>query len=179
MVSAYALERTQAAGHSYAMMLDDMDICQLLPLRGDQYEQGVSRDLRTRSRQRTNVLVQIEVPDYERQWSHDRSTLLTHPPGQTDSFIMYIKSTLVLSQVKNFNLRFRARFYAGDASMHSPSSSPNDKPDTLDPRDTPAFQELDHLVTSFRSSFPAHLRNPVQDDMLDAYLYSASCAAHL
>lgn len=38
---AYALERQQGAGNSFAMVLDDLDICQLLPLRGDQYEQGV------------------------------------------------------------------------------------------------------------------------------------------
>lgn len=39
---AYALERQQAAGNSFAMVLDDQDICQLLPLRADQFEQGVS-----------------------------------------------------------------------------------------------------------------------------------------
>lgn len=39
--TAYALERQQAAGNSFAMVLDDADVCQLLPLRGDQYEQGV------------------------------------------------------------------------------------------------------------------------------------------
>ena len=115
----------------------------------------------------------------ERQWSHDRHMLLVHPPNQTDSFTLFIKSCILISQVKNFNLRFRGRYFAGDVAMYSPSSSPADGPDTFDPRDTPAFQELDHLVTSFRSSFPVHLRNPVQDDMMDAYLYSASCGAHL
>ena len=39
---AYVLERTQAASNIYAMTLDDLDVCQLLPLRGDQFEQGVS-----------------------------------------------------------------------------------------------------------------------------------------
>ena len=38
---AYAIERQQAAGNSFAMTLDDMDIYQLLPVRGDQFEQGV------------------------------------------------------------------------------------------------------------------------------------------
>ncbi|PSR71406.1 hypothetical protein PHLCEN_2v12673 [Hermanssonia centrifuga] len=143
------------------MVLDDMDICQLLPLRGDQYERGLS------------------VPVDDRQWSHDRKMLLNHPHNQIDSFILYIKSTILMSHVKNFNLRFRGRYFAGDASMYSPSSSPASEPDRFDPRDTQAFQELDHYVTSFKGSFPAHMRNPVQDEMVDSYLYTAHCAAHL
>lgn len=39
---AYVLERTHAAGTVYAMTLDDLDICQMLPVRGDQFDQGVS-----------------------------------------------------------------------------------------------------------------------------------------
>jgi hypothetical protein len=46
-VSAYALERQQAAGNSFAMVLDDLDVYQLLPLRIDQYEQGVRRNCLT------------------------------------------------------------------------------------------------------------------------------------
>lgn len=40
---AYAMERQQACGNSFAMALDDLDVCQLLPLCGDSYEQGVIR----------------------------------------------------------------------------------------------------------------------------------------
>ena len=29
-------------GTVYAMTLDDLDICQMLPVRGDQFDQGVS-----------------------------------------------------------------------------------------------------------------------------------------
>ncbi|KAJ3530808.1 hypothetical protein NM688_g7659 [Phlebia brevispora] len=158
---AYSMERHHASGNSFAMVLDDMDICQLLPLRGDQYEQGIS------------------VPPDERQWSHDRHMFLNHPPNQTDSFILFIKGAILLSHVKNFNLRFRGRYFAGDAAMYSPSGSPADEPDKLDPRDTSAFQELDHLVTSFRQSWPPNFRNPVQDEMVDPYLFAASCGACL
>ncbi len=105
--------------------------------------------------------------------------LLYHPPTQTDSFILFIKASILLSQVKNFNLRFRGRYFSGDAAMYSPSGSPTDKPDKLDPRDTQAFQELDHITMSFRQTWPGNFRNPVQDEMIDAYLYSASCAACL
>ena len=105
--------------------------------------------------------------------------LLKHPSNQTDSFILFIKSIILVSHVKNFNIRFRGRYFAGDAALYSPSNSPGNAPDNFDPRDTPAFQEIDHLVNSFRPSFPPHLRNPVQDEMVDPYLFTASCAAHL
>ena len=39
---AYVLERTHAMGTVYAMTLDDADVCQMLPVRGDQFDQGVS-----------------------------------------------------------------------------------------------------------------------------------------
>ncbi len=35
------MERQQGTGNGWALSLDDMDVCQLLPLRGDQYDQGV------------------------------------------------------------------------------------------------------------------------------------------
>lgn len=48
-----------------------------------------------------------------------------------------------------------------------------------DPRDSPAFQELDHITTNFRQSFPNHLRNPIQDDVVDPYLFSTCSASFL
>ena len=39
------MERHMGTGNGWALSLDDQDICQLLPLRGDQFEQGVSTDL--------------------------------------------------------------------------------------------------------------------------------------
>lgn len=124
------------------------------------------------------MLPQIDVPAEERQWSHDPKMLLTHPPKQTDSFVLFVKAAMLLSFVKNWNLRFRGRYFAGDARL-APATSPDGDLHTLDPRQTPAFQELDHIASSFRASFPAHLRNPVQDEMVDPYLYSACSAAHL
>ncbi|KAI0337613.1 hypothetical protein BDW22DRAFT_1363872 [Trametopsis cervina] len=160
---AYAIERQQSAGNCFAMVLDDQDIFQLLPLRGDHYEQGTY----------TNPS--------ERQWSHDRTMFLTHPPSQTDSFTLFIKGMILISHVKTFNLRYRGRYFAGDVAMYSPSNSLNGATDVsdFDPRDSIAFRELDHITTLFRQSFPSHLKNPTQDDMLDAYLYSACSAAHV
>lgn len=115
----------------------------------------------------------------QRQWSHDRNVLLTHPPKQTDSFVLYVKASMVLSKVKTFHVRFKGRYYAGDAAMYSPSNSPATSMEQLDPRDTPAFQELDHLVLSFKSSFPPNLRTPVDEEVVDPHLYSACVTANL
>lgn len=114
----------------------------------------------------------------ERQWSHDKRMFLSHIPNQTDSFVLFIKTTILLSHVKNFNLRYRGRYYQGDPSMYAPNPI-IESPATYDPRSSPAFKELDSLVAAFRPAFPSHLRNPVQDEMVDAYLYAANCGAHL
>jgi hypothetical protein len=38
---SYAIERQHGMGNGWALCLDDQDISQLLPVRGDQFEQGV------------------------------------------------------------------------------------------------------------------------------------------
>ena len=105
--------------------------------------------------------------------------LLTHPKDGTDSFTLFVKSMLLLSRVKRFATRYRGRFYAGDVDMASPRSVMCDSLDTLDPRDTPAFHEVDRIVSSFYASFPHSLRNPIVDETVDSYLYTACCAAHM
>jgi hypothetical protein len=39
---AYATERQHGSGNGWALAVDDQDISQLLPLRGDQFQNGVS-----------------------------------------------------------------------------------------------------------------------------------------
>jgi hypothetical protein len=39
---AYALERQHGSGNGWALSLDDGDISQLLPVRGDQFDAGVN-----------------------------------------------------------------------------------------------------------------------------------------
>lgn len=68
IVLAYALERQQACGNSFAMVLDDLDICQLLPVRGDSYEQGVPSTISP------PVYLLTSVPDPSR---HTRSPMVT------------------------------------------------------------------------------------------------------
>ncbi|CCL99564.1 uncharacterized protein FIBRA_01582 [Fibroporia radiculosa] len=161
---AYAIERTHGVGNNWAMTLDDQDVSQLLPLRRDQFEQGI-----------------LVVPQ-ERQWSHDNNVLLVHPDDQTDSFILYIKGTMLLSKVKNFNLRFRHRIHTGDASTIGlgPSSLAGilRPKDYVDFRETPAFMEIDQLVALFKTSFPNSCKNPLEDHV-DALLYAACLSAQL
>ncbi|KAH8102517.1 hypothetical protein BXZ70DRAFT_786901 [Cristinia sonorae] len=159
---AYAMERLIGTGNGWALSLDDQDICQLLPVRSDQYIQRVL------------------VYPQDRQWSHDKDILTTHREPQTDSFILYIKATVLLSRVKVFNLRFKGKHYNGDASVISPNNSPTDgelpNPDTFDIKEAPAFRELESSILGFKSAFPHHLRDPVLSDgqPVDPHLYAAS-----
>ncbi|CCL98861.1 uncharacterized protein FIBRA_00868 [Fibroporia radiculosa] len=147
---AYSLERSMGCGHGWALMIDDQDVTQLLP---------------------------IHAPPSERQWSHAPDVLVVHPPEQADSFVMYVKACMLLSRVKSFNARFRAKLYAGDPSMATYNESDTFKP--KDMRTSPAFQELTTLIGKFKDSFPAHLRNPVENGLVDSYLFSACTAPWL
>ncbi|KAJ7706078.1 hypothetical protein B0H17DRAFT_1035536 [Mycena rosella] len=149
----YCLERLHGAANGWSLSMDDQNISQLLPVRGDQFEQGVL------------------VTPPNRQWAHTRDLLLTHPDNQTDSFVLYIKGTMLISQVKTFNLRFRARHFFGDAAVVSPHSERLNPLDPIDPRGSPAFLELDSIASSFRSSFPSHLRSPIVVNVVDQNLY--------
>ncbi|KAI5124712.1 hypothetical protein M0805_004318 [Coniferiporia weirii] len=155
----YATERLYSSGNGWAMSLDDQDVSQLLPVRADQFEQG------------------ILVPPKTRQWAHSPDMLLNHPLEQTDSFVLYIKSSIVMSRVKNFNLRFRAKNHAGDPMMVPPPESTTADQSAsaqyIDPRETPGFKEVDHLVMSFIPSFPRGLRDPVIDGVVDIHLLLA------
>lgn len=152
----YAYERIHGTGNGWAMTLDDYDVSQLLPVRHDQFEQGL-----------------LVLPE-ERQWSHENDVLLVHSGNQVDGFILYIKSTILLSKVKNFNLRFRSRFFTGDPNVIFPVP-PDVASETVDPRDSPAFRNLDQTLAVFKSSFPPHLRNPTRDK-IDPHLFAATNA---
>ena len=117
----------------------------------------------------------------ERQWFHDPHILLAHPESQTDSFMLMVKASIILSRVKNFNLRYRARFFAKDLDYIPTSNAPTQLPslEVLDPRSTTAFIEVDGLVSSFRSSFPPDLRNPINGNVVDVHLFTACTIPHM
>jgi hypothetical protein len=105
-----------------------------------------------------------------------------HPPSQSDSFIIYIKGSILMSRVKVFNHRFRARHFAGDAAVASctPNIASDDTnaPETVDPRGSPAFIELDETISSFRESFPSHLKTPISGNVVDSHFYTACLVPH-
>ena len=115
----------------------------------------------------------------ERQWCHDTNVLLSHPKDGTDSFTLFIKSMMLLSRVKRFNVRYKGRFYAGDADMYSPSGVMCESLQDLDPRDSPAFLDVDLLVSSFYNAIPSQMRNPIEEGTLDCYMYTVCNAAQL
>jgi len=115
----------------------------------------------------------------ERQWFHDPHLLLTHPESQTDSFILMVKASIILSKVKIFNLRFRARYFAKDSDYTPTANVPLPGSDALDPRSTPAFTEVDNLVSNFRNSFPSDLRNPINGNVVDIHLFTACTIPHM
>jgi hypothetical protein len=117
----------------------------------------------------------------ERQWFHDPHILLAHPESQTDSFILMVKASIILSRVKNFNLRYRARYFAKDLDYTPTASAPIGCriSDVLDPRSTAAFIEVDNLVSSFRSSFPPDMRNPINGNVVDVHLFTACTIPHM
>jgi hypothetical protein len=134
-----------------------------------------------------NERLQASWTGSERQHATGKYIFLLHPEDQVDSFNLYIKGAMLLSRVKAFNLRFRAKRFMGDpAYIYSPTyaevwekDSDEAQDVTADPRRTPRFIEIDHVASMFRQSFPLHLRNPILDGRMDSHLYSASLIPHL
>ncbi|KAJ7070941.1 hypothetical protein C8F01DRAFT_1108418 [Mycena amicta] len=139
---AYCSERLHGCSNGWAMSLDDQDVSQLLPVRGDHFEKGVL------------------VTPHNRQWAQTRDLMVVHPEDQTDSS----------ARAKVFNTRFRSKYHFGDMSVMSPHSEPNNPLEPVDPRGSPAFTEIDNIASTFRSSFPAHLRNPIMNNVVDQHL---------
>lgn len=81
-----------------------------------------------------------------------------------------------MSKVKCFNLRFRARNFAGDTLMRTPMNAMDlqqQSPPYIDPRESIGFKEIDELVSAFIPSFPRNLRRPVNGGIVDVHLLLA------
>ncbi|KAG8804855.1 hypothetical protein FRC17_005896 [Serendipita sp. 399] len=59
------------------------------------------------------------------------------------------------------------------------ASPPGQGPERIDPRDTPSFRAVDGLIEGFRTSFPRHLRDPVEGGRVDSELYVACLVPHV
>ncbi|KAH8102438.1 hypothetical protein BXZ70DRAFT_782309 [Cristinia sonorae] len=151
---AYALERLYGTSNGWAMSLDDQDIFQLLPM-SEQLQTGAVRDAN------------------DRQLSQSRDLLLLHPSSHTDSFVLFIKSAILLSRVKVFNSRMRARFFAQDPSL--PQSHPISDI-RFDPRETSEFGALSSDASAFLDSLPSHLKSPVVNGTVDPFMFNVLLA---
>ncbi|KAH9162760.1 hypothetical protein EDB89DRAFT_1860500 [Lactarius sanguifluus] len=165
----YAMERMGGCSNGWALSLDDQDVSQLLPMRGVNFDLGVSM---SRS---------------ERQHALGKDILLHHPEDQVDSFSLYIKGCMLLSRVKVYNLRFHSKRFVGDPAFTYASTyaeawekvGDEGKDKAADPRRTSGFLEIDHIASMFRQSFPLYLRNPIRDSSVDSHLYTACLTPHL
>ncbi|CAE6434382.1 unnamed protein product [Rhizoctonia solani] len=142
---AYANERFHDAPGSWAMCLDDQDIHQFLP--GDLAHFEAGQDVQ-------GTRQSLESPD----------VLLRHFPESTDGFTLYIKAAILVSKIKEFNLRFRYKY-----------------PSVTDVQEVPEFRLLDQLITSFRNSFPQGYNHPIVQSSrgLDVHVYAAHTISHL
>jgi len=156
---AYALDRQHGCATGWAMALDDEDITQHFPVSKESFESG------------------HDIPSEIRPWSHIRSSLVTHPPDQTDSFTLYIKCAVILSRVKQHNHRFSARRFRGDTSATPVGTYLIF--DSLDPRTAPDFIDLEDLVYSFKDSWPSHLKDPFANGTVDTYMFTTVLSFHV
>lgn len=118
---AYCYERWQAASTGWAMALDDEDISQVLSCRMSDFESGVRHVVLlilllacvvlTRS-----TVIQIRVSTDWRQRISTPRMLTLHMPEHTDAFSLYVKGTILFSKVKNFNSRFKSKYFYAVAS---------------------------------------------------------------
>ncbi|KAG9001547.1 hypothetical protein FRB94_004698 [Tulasnella sp. JGI-2019a] len=101
----YVAERLQSAETCWALLLDDDDISQYLPLPEDLWNGG------------------SEYPLHLRQRLASPNALFHHPPELTSPFSLLVKSVAILSKVKAFNIRFRNK-YAETEYARDPRSCP-------------------------------------------------------
>ncbi|KAK2461839.1 hypothetical protein APHAL10511_006302 [Amanita phalloides] len=157
---AYATERLHGCGNGWALDLDDQDISQLLPVRGEEFDRG-----------------HLVLPQ-DRQWAHSKNVLVENLEQITDPFTLYIKGSVLISRAKTFNLRYRARHYAGDVAVSSDFSDQRLSA-RADPRGSQAFLELDYIIDTFITTFPSRYRNPIVDNIVDSHLYTACLMPHV
>lgn len=133
---------------------------------------------------RWNVNGRIRVTFYLRTQKH-RQTHLYYTSKELFSYVSAGNSNLLCfanlftARVKAFNMRFRSRHFAGDAAVACSFSDNIQSPDPVDPRGSPAFVELDNIISSFKSSFPPHLKTPIHDNIVDSHLYTAFLMPHV
>lgn len=169
---AYAVERFNAVGNGWATSVDDKSISQAFPATLENFQRGV----RTQPSCVANsnlMRAKIGVPMQGRQKMNSKDILTHHPPDQTDSFTLYIKSSILLSKVKGFNSTFPL-----DQEALDNLAAPGQHPQHVDPRGTSEFQKIESQIWAFRMNIPNHLRNPIINNTVDGHLLAAYLAQY-
>lgn len=100
------------------------------------------------------------TPVEDRQRLTTSKALVTHPPEITDSFTLYIKSSILLGKVKTFNGRFKLKYESTAGAG--------------DPMETTEFQMLDSAIQKFKASIPKDLCQFISlDGKVDPTLHMA------
>ena len=80
---------------------------------------------------------------------------------------------MLLSKVKEFNMRFKSRYLAtSDPELMYRSQR-------FDARQTKEFKVLDDLIETFGKSFPKGLRDPIVGNIVDPHRLSACLVPHV
>jgi hypothetical protein len=105
---------------------------------------------------------------FERQNLFSPDLFTRHGPETTDSFVLLIKSFIILSRVTTFNIRTRT---------HMETSSGGEVKDSTTITESSAFKTLDSLLHKFKLSFPTAFRDPLNrkgaGSLVDPLLYCA------
>jgi hypothetical protein len=103
--------------------------------------------------------------------------LTLHIPEQTDSFTLYVKGTILFSKVKNFNIRFKSKYYYAVAS----SSAHGDRFGTFGPQPLSASSTSSNASRLFGNpkANPDHaMQHKSEEVSLAAGAGSGSSGAH-
>ncbi|KAG8987872.1 hypothetical protein FRB90_003091, partial [Tulasnella sp. 427] len=139
---AYVVERIITGGTVWPLQISDEDVSQLMPCRLADFVSGTF------------------VPTHGRQTLFTENMVCHHPSLITDSWTLYIKATILMSQVRNFNGRYRIT-----SKMQSPRSP-------TPPTQSAEFNRLDSVIEEFSRQIPQAFREPVETKV-DPLLYMA------
>lgn len=110
--------------------------------------------------------------------------LVQHPPRSTDSFSLYVKSSVILGRVKTFNVRFKTKYNVCQESavLSGEASAREDGSVFQDPRATSEFQIIDSDIREFVLNVPREFNDPVTagpNKTVDPILYTALLLPHV
>lgn len=116
-------------------------------------------------------MFQISISPEDRQWSIGTDVLIEHPHNLTDPFVLYIKSSLLISKAKRFLTRQHTLLLKA-------STDTSAKPFT-DLRETKEFKEVDALIEAFISKFPKEQSLKWSGDAAEVHVFLAALVPHM